>query len=577
MQASEARQIVICCDGTNNNLTGRKKDTNVVKLATVLSRVAGTQGPMLFYDPGVGNAGALPGVTVIDQLRRRAERISGLAFGRGVYENLEQCYLFLMANYRPGDQLYIFGFSRGSFTARSLAGLINIFGVLQSHMVSMVPTLIHAYFADRNAGAAADFEDIAKQSKQIFCPPGAREVYMQYVGVWDTVASVGLRPFQAKITAKPTIKGKRYLNVRHALALDEHRAQFKPRLYEDENGSYAAANGATATIEQRWFRGSHCDVGGGYGEGETLISDRAFQWIVSEAVRCGLDLQGIDGPLDTEEKVASALRLDYLVADTGYVHSELRNTCLWALAGMSVRDTTRAERDDHPTTTVAPVEHASVEEAKLEFPVDTVWRQAPRDKKRVMGLGIALISLICLMAWVLALPPKSDETLSIFEEMQRLLRMNLEFAHWQLEWGWRGISMQDGIKAFGSPRWALFFDLGFIGCYAYVLAWFAVYAFARQARLRRAGAPSLPLFNTLGWALPLMVSADLAEDFCTWLAISLSSIGWERSAILAGAFMTLFSILKFLGLAGVLALLFWPSPKSTRSVPAGATARAAST
>ena len=149
LPATPQRQIVLLCDGTNNNLTGQHEDTNVVKLCTLLAADPDPQR-LVFYDPGVGNPGELPGATTWDQFRRTLDRVSGLAFGRGVYENMVESYLFLMRHYRPGDQIFIFGFSRGAFTARSVAGLVNLFGILRPHMESMVPTLLHVYFADRN-------------------------------------------------------------------------------------------------------------------------------------------------------------------------------------------------------------------------------------------------------------------------------------------------------------------------------------------------------------------------------------------------------------------------------------------
>ena len=169
MSASTPRQIVLCCDGTNNNLTGGENDTNVVRLCHLL-RQHGDTRQLVFYDPGVGNPGELPGATVWDSINRYGERLAGLAFGRGVYENMAECYQFLMSSYQPGDEIYVFGFSRGAFTARSVAGRVNMFGILQPHMVSMVPSLLHVYFSDRGSrGDSA--RRIARQATQLFADP----------------------------------------------------------------------------------------------------------------------------------------------------------------------------------------------------------------------------------------------------------------------------------------------------------------------------------------------------------------------------------------------------------------------
>jgi len=193
------RQLVLLCDGTNNNLTGRRNDTNLVKLAELLAASPDAQR-LLCYDPGVGNPGELPGATTWDQLQRRLERIGGLAFGRGVFENMAESYLFLMRHYRPGDRIYIFGFSRGAFTARSVAGLINLFGILPAQCEALVPTLLHVYFSSRDDDAS--WRAIAEQVLRVFGTPVLRP-NVHFIGVWDTVASVGMPPFGARFTALP--------------------------------------------------------------------------------------------------------------------------------------------------------------------------------------------------------------------------------------------------------------------------------------------------------------------------------------------------------------------------------------
>jgi hypothetical protein len=95
------RQLILLCDGTNNNLTGRKADTHVLLLAEVLRQQPDPQR-LVYYDPGVGNPGQLPGTTVVDKFGRLAERLNGLAFGRGVFDNIAEGYFFLMRNWRPG-------------------------------------------------------------------------------------------------------------------------------------------------------------------------------------------------------------------------------------------------------------------------------------------------------------------------------------------------------------------------------------------------------------------------------------------------------------------------------------------
>lgn len=555
------RQLIICCDGTNNNLTGGASDTNVVKLAQLLAPALPDARQLLFYDPGVGNAGELPGATYIDKWNRVRQRIAGLAFGRGIYENLAQGYLFLMRHYEPGDEIFIFGFSRGAFTARSLAGLVNQFGVPRPHAESMVETLIHIYFSER-ASQAQKIERIAAQASTLLAAPACRAVEIQFVGVWDTVASVGLWPFHERISATPTIVGKRYRNVRQALALDEHRAQFKPRLYADDDGCYQTRSGHPATLRQRWFRGSHSDVGGGYAPQAAGISEQAMAWIVSEAVLCGLRLHGAQGRLDTEAAVLQAVAALPLPPDAArpasrpQVHDMLHRNCLWALTGMAVRDTMRVDIHGKPPQPVQPVEHASVAMPVLQYPADTAWHR-PRNAARPLLVAVLGLLLANLIGWLQtpATPIAGfcANLAQLFTQAPTHLGHNLQFQWWQLVW-WHEGGIGAGVGLFASPRWALALDLLLIAAYGYLLAWLAVAGFARRAGLRRAGDPVPAWLNLLGWALPLAVFADLAEDLLSWIALTAWHLDRPYLAGTAGLFMTVCAVLKIVGLAGTLVL-----------------------
>ncbi|MFI4931561.1 MAG: T6SS phospholipase effector Tle1-like catalytic domain-containing protein, partial [Burkholderiales bacterium] len=349
------RQLVLLCDGTNNNLTGAAQDTHVVALAELL-RADPDDERVVFYDPGVGNPGELPGTTVWDKARRQAERIDGLAFGRGVFDNIAEGYRFLMHQWRSDqDEIWLFGFSRGAFTARSIAGLINRFGILQPQMASMVPTLLHLYFSD----ATPKGDAIGTQASRLFAMAPQRKPFVQFVGVWDTVATVGTWPFSLRIKAKPTLQGKRFVHVRQALALDEHRAQFVPRAYAENNGPIQLADGQAGSISQQWFRGAHCDVGGGYALTEGRLARAPLTWLVCEAVQCGLRLRHGGQLLNSEASAAAAVaqviqqitgKPDPVTTGAAHptVHCQLHITPLWALSGMALRDTRRVAVDDAP-------------------------------------------------------------------------------------------------------------------------------------------------------------------------------------------------------------------------------------
>lgn len=571
------RQLLLLCDGTNNNLTGGRKDTNVVKLSELLAACPDAQR-VVHYDPGVGNAGELPGATAWDQLRRKLDRLNGLAFGRGVYENMAECYLFLMRHYRPGDQLFIFGFSRGAFTARSVAGLVNQFGILRSHMEGMLPTLLHVYFADRSDKAT--FDAIAQQVSRQFADPATRHVDIHFIGVWDTVASVGLPPFDAQFTALPRPENKRFVHVRQALALDEHRTQFKPRLYARDNGPFPTLSGREGSLRQLWFPGAHCDVGGGYEVADSALSDRAFAWLVAEAVQVGLRLAHQGEPLDSEDRAERALHQVHAAPPRRrpvLAHSEMRDTALWAVTGMCVRDTNRVVMDDGQAMAVRPEEHPSVAARRLNA------AQQPLARARTPGavwLALVLATLLFLALGQLLLGPPdtgsmAGDTAEALRAIPGYVAANGRFQLWQLTgWlsdafpgsvlreplalaSWANTDWTAAAAAFDAPRWALVWDFALIAFYAIFLSWFAAVAFFRLAGLRRGGDRARPLLNLLGWALPVAVFADVGENLCTWLAwtLGLADVTLVALALHIGA--ALCALLKLAGLAGTAVLIAW--------------------
>jgi hypothetical protein len=541
------RQLIVCCDGTNNNLTGGRADTNVVKMLPWMGRRGSNQ--VVFYDPGVGNAGTLPGATLWDGFARKRERIEGLALGRGVYENVAECYLFLMANYREDDQIFFFGFSRGAFTARSVAGIVHQFGILPGHMQSLVPTLLHAYFSSRKGTGQDAVNAIAKDIRANFCAD--RQPVVHFVGVWDTVASVGMWPFAARMTARPTIKGKRFVHVRQALALDEHRGPFKPRVYLDNAEDLSPGQ----TVVQRWFRGAHCDAGGGYLPARSVISNEALAWMLTEAKGCGLRLDMANVPAITREAVLEALNPE-LIGKPPIIHSETYDNCLWAIGGLTVRDTTKVDIDGESPGIVKAVEHESVVNSPLEFKKNTVWaRPRPlRDKLDLMGLALVMGAIFMGMGMLLSLP-----NLTSFSEVWDAARKaNTSFAQWQLLWWMAQVpDVRSAIPGFLNPRLAIVADLLFIMCYATILAWWVAWSFARIARFNRGNARPPRFLNLLGRALPALVFADIAEDVLTFLTLWAAPEWGRRLSLVLGAAMSLASLVKWVGLAGVATLLLW--------------------
>ncbi|MDP6822105.1 MAG: DUF2235 domain-containing protein [Dehalococcoidia bacterium] len=274
------RRIVICCDGTWNT-PDRSNPTNVVKLARSITPVSsdGTS-QIVFYDLGVGTGPWL-------------DRYTGGALGMGLVKNIEDAYRFLIHNYEPGDDVFLFGFSRGAYTARSLAGLIRNVGLLHKTQVDEF----------QNAFALYRRKDAGPESSEAraFRNRHAREIDIHFVGVWDTVGALGiplggLRWLTRRKHGFHDVELSRGVkNGFHALAIDEKRGSFKPSLW-------MAKKKEGQVVEQVWFAGAHSDVGGGYYRAG--LSDMAFDWMKEKAEGCGLAFD--------EEYVESIIHVDHL-------------------------------------------------------------------------------------------------------------------------------------------------------------------------------------------------------------------------------------------------------------------------
>ena len=250
------RNIVLCCDGTGNEYGAI--NSNVVKLYSLLQKDA---NQLAFYDPGVGTGG----------WEYSAQNLRGAwdkASGAGVQKNVQDAYRYLMRHYRADDRIYLFGFSRGAFTARSLAGMLHKVGLLRGDLDNMVEYAGKLYNTADNAALAASF-------KTVF----ARPCPVYFIGVWDTVASLRANAgdrFHDHALNPAVCFGY------HAVSIDEKRKDFPPCLW-DESGKTPAQ-----TIEQLWFPGAHSDVGGGY---EACgLADGALQWMARKALACGVRL-----------------------------------------------------------------------------------------------------------------------------------------------------------------------------------------------------------------------------------------------------------------------------------------------
>ncbi len=274
-----AKNIVVCCDGTGNEF-GAGKNTNVVRVFEFLDK-SDRSAQVAFYDPGVGTI-ASSGVQT--RIGRFVSRLIGLATGYGMTHNIEEAYRFLMENYEDGDRVYLFGFSRGAYTVRALTGMLKMCGLLERGASNLIPYVIKLHQgAPRRAKnwfrKTPDFQ-AAREFKRTFC----RECKPHYVGIWDTVKTVGY--FRSGRRVLPyTADNEDIRYGRHAVSIDEQRRFYRQNLWTYGD---AARKGEEelkkreGELGQRWFAGVHSDLGGGYDD--TGLSDIALEWVLDGAI-----------------------------------------------------------------------------------------------------------------------------------------------------------------------------------------------------------------------------------------------------------------------------------------------------
>lgn len=296
------KRLVVCFDGTWNRLDAPHSTNVVLTAESVVPQATGGVTQAIFYDDGVGT--------------RAFEKITGGVFGHGLVENMGDAYRFLIFNYMPGDEIYIFGFSRGAFTARSFAGLLSTCGILRRSSASKVTDAIKRYQGrDKTDGyreammqfrqahaphvcVSACEEKWRREKVQGYVADSSCRLHVAYLGVWDTVGALGVparyRPlqfFNRKHRFHDTSLSGFVRRARHAVAIDERRRDFEPTLWDNvvemNRAAGADPEAVTAPYQQKWFPGVHGAVGGG-GEFRGL-SDQAMDWVLTGARQGGLE------------------------------------------------------------------------------------------------------------------------------------------------------------------------------------------------------------------------------------------------------------------------------------------------
>lgn len=284
-ETSAGRNLVVCLDGTRNE--PENGCTNVVRIFDIAVKDA---AQLVYYDPGVGTMGARSATTRAGKFLTQS---FGTLLGHGIKDNIEEAYKFLMQTYRRGDRIFVFGFSRGAYTALALAGMLRTVGLLRPDAENLIPYALDMYAqAGKRAGAGtpddAAFWKMRDEFDETFGNPDLPSRFdrqVHFLGIWDAVKTVGWLNLPVRIQEAhwPFTRNVRGVaTVRQALAIDEDRRPY---------GDYALeprADDHPERVRQMWFAGVHSDVGGFYEDHR--LSDVALQWVAEEATAAGLSV-----------------------------------------------------------------------------------------------------------------------------------------------------------------------------------------------------------------------------------------------------------------------------------------------
>ncbi|MFI8615479.1 DUF2235 domain-containing protein [Acidovorax sp. NPDC077693] len=474
------RNLVLLFDGTGNIL-GNQQDTNVVKLLRMLGKgrdPAGSEPTQLvYYDPGVGTTNEFPADGIVSKARNQLRQLAGLALGSGVFPNIAEAYRFLVNTYQRGDRIYLFGFSRGAFTARAVAGMLNMYGLIHTEGLPLIETLVRTYFAPsdhKNQAGTKSRKAFAQDVIDNFSL--GRTPLVHFVGVWDTVEAIGLGGVGGiKISNSADFDRKRFAHVRHAMSLFESRSKYAPRRYEDPH--FTAEEQPWRSYDQRWFRGVHSDVGGSYARDG--LSNLTLAWMVNEALAHGLRV-------DTSRLQPG----NPLTA----MHDQAYDCPYWVWTGLNAR---HREASDFIDPTARPVDGA--------VPAETVPRTKPW-----RWLGIALAITTAVLFTITALAGRAACDLGAAPGWLQGLPSGFQAsAHWHATWG---VTCSDT----DAVRRAIAWDWALLASYALWLAYPVAWS------LRRLVARAVPPGRALGWlyrhahwVMGLLVVSDIVENCIT--------------------------------------------------------------
>ncbi|KAJ7503219.1 hypothetical protein B0H11DRAFT_1853386, partial [Mycena galericulata] len=290
-----SRNLVVSIDGTSNQFGFH--NTNVVELHSRVLTDSADQNK--YYNCGIGTYVPYQNKTSWKYWRQKVDNGLDLAFALNFKDIILKAYRWLSQAYKPGDKIYFFaGFSRGAYQVRTLAGMIETVGLVNAGNEELIPFAYEIYLERHKGVVTKEATEVAANFKKTF----SRDVRIHFVGVWDTVSSVGV--FRGK-PLPLTSSAQHICTFRHALALDECRVKFLPE-YVDGGSSTTSTTGTPIDVKEVWFAGTHSDM-------YLNLSSVPLLWMENEATAAGLRLRA--------RETGGAWNLDDLRKD--HVHESL--------------------------------------------------------------------------------------------------------------------------------------------------------------------------------------------------------------------------------------------------------------
>jgi uncharacterized protein (DUF2235 family) len=279
LDEQKGRNLVVCIDGTSNQYG--LKNTNVIEL---YSRLPANKDQLTYYNSGIGTY-ARPSWRSWHYLKKVIDNKIDLAIAWNFEKVIKRAYHWLSERFREGDHIFLFGFSRGAYQVRVLAGMIERVGLIREGNEEQIPFAYELY-ADLRKNASAQSDEAADHFKRTF---SRQDVRVHFVGVWDTVSSIGITRGKS-LPMTDSCSHVRFF--RHALALDERRVKYLPECVTQPGEKAEENQLEPPRIKEVWFAGSHSDIGGGNLPNQNLdLKSVPLLWMENEALMAGLHLQ----------------------------------------------------------------------------------------------------------------------------------------------------------------------------------------------------------------------------------------------------------------------------------------------